>query len=94
MLRKSTDRQYLIRPCTVVYVLLMALTIVTWLIGKAGLSGINVSLLVLLFALIKGLLVGDYFMGLKTVRGIWRWPVILWLFIPGSLIAWAFISVA
>ena len=69
----------------------MGLTVVTWLIGKMGLSGLNISLLVLFFALIKGLLVGDYFMGLKTVRGIWRWPVRVWLFLPGALIAWAFI---
>ena len=44
----------------------------------------------LLFALVKGLLIGDYYMGLGSVRGLWRWPIILWLFVPGVLIAWAF----
>ena len=41
-------------------------------------------------ALIKGQLIGDYFMGLRSVSGIWRWVILLWLFIPGGLIATAF----
>ena len=61
------------------------------MIGKAGLSGFHVAFLVLLFALLKGLLIGDYFMGLRSVRGPWRWPIIIWLLVPGSLITWAFL---
>ena len=79
-----------VRPCTMVYLLLMALTLITWMIGKAGLGGSDITLLVLAFALIKGWLVGDYFMGLRNLRGFWRWPVILWLAIPGGMIAFAF----
>jgi len=86
-----TDQRYPIRPCTVVYIVLMALTIVTWLTGKLGLSGLNIALLVLLFAGVKGLLIGDFYMGLKGVRGLWRWTIIIWLLVPGSLITWAFI---
>jgi len=85
------DQRYLIRPCTVVYVVLIALTITAWMIGKTGLSGLHVALLVLLSAMAKGLLIGDYYMGLKGIRGLWRWPIIVWLFVPGSLITWAFI---
>jgi len=88
------DQRYLIRPCTVVYVVLIALTIVTWMIGKTGISGQHVAILVLLFALLKGLLIGDYYMGLRGIRGFWRWPIILWLLVPGSLISWAFIIAA
>lgn len=84
------DKPYLIRPCTLVYVSLLALTVSTWAIGHVGLSGIGISLLVLAFALIKGHLIGDYFMGLKGIRGFWRWIIFLWLFIPGGLIATAF----
>ena len=84
------DQPYLIRPCTVVFILLITLTILSWLIGKSGTSGLHVAMLVLLFALLKGLLIGDYFMGLRSVRGLWRWPIIIWLFVPGSLITWAF----
>jgi len=85
----STSR-ILLRPCTWVYVALMALTVVTWAVGRAGLSGLGLSMLVLGLALLKGGLVGDWFMGLRQVGGTWRWVVIIWLLIPGSLIAIAF----
>ena len=49
------------------------------------------SLLVLGFALLKGHLVADWFMGLRGVRGIWRWVVVVWLLIPGGLISLAFV---
>ena len=81
-----------IRPCTLVYVVLIALTVTTWLIGKTGYSGLGIALLVLAFALLKGLLIGDYYMGLKGVHGWWRWAIIIWLVVPGSLITWAFVS--
>ncbi len=79
-----------VRPCTFVWLLLMGLTLATWAIGYAGLAGPRITLIVLAFALIKGWLVGDYFMGLHRVRGIWRWPILLWLLIPGVIIAYAF----
>jgi cytochrome c oxidase subunit IV len=69
----------------------MSLTLLTWMIGKAGYSGLVISGLVLGVALIKGVLIGDYFMGLKTVYSAWRWLIIAWLVIPASLIAIAFL---
>jgi hypothetical protein len=80
-----------IRPCTRVYLVMIGLTLVTFAIGASGIGRLDAALLVLAFALIKGQLVGDYFMGLKRVRGPWRWVIFLWLFIPGSLIATAFV---
>lgn len=88
----TTYSRYPIRPCTFVYLLLMLLTVVTWGIGKAGLSGLEISLIVLVFAMIKGFLIGDYYMGLRGIRSIWRWVIIIWLMIPGSLITWTFIN--
>jgi cytochrome c oxidase subunit IV len=82
----------LLRPCTWVYLIMVALTLTTWGIGQMGLAGLQLSLLVLLFALIKGFLVGDYFMGLKGVQGLWRWPVLIWLLLPGGLITLAFVQ--
>ena len=41
-------------------------------------------------ALLKGHLVGDWFMGLCGLRGPWRWVVAIWLLLPGLLIALAF----
>jgi hypothetical protein len=66
------------------------LTVVTWAVGKAGLQGLPVALLVLFLALLKGQLIGDWFMDLRGRAGIWRWIIVLWLFIPGVLIATAF----
>lgn len=80
-----------IRTCTLVYGVMLLLTLVTWGIGVTGMSGLAVSLLVLVFALVKGQLVGDWFMGLRRVRGWWRWVVFVWLLVPGSLITIAFV---
>ena len=85
-----TGKSSLIRPCTLIYLLLMLLTFVTWYIGRSGMSGIGISLLVLGIALFKGQMIGDYFMGLKAVTGFWRWVIFIWLFIPGGLITYAF----
>jgi len=89
MISNSETRRWL-RPCTWTYLLLLGLTLVTWGIGRIGAGGLQISLLVLAFALLKGQLIGDWYMGLKGVHGIWRWVVALWLIIPGSLIGIAF----
>jgi len=80
-----------LRPCTWVYLVMMGLTLLTWSVAAAGLGGVMLSLLVLGFALLKGQLIGDYYMGLNRVSSGWRWLVIGWLTIPGSLITWAFL---
>ena len=80
-----------LRACTWVWLFMLLLTGITYGIGQQGLSGLGISLMVLFFALLKGHLVGAYFMGLNRVRGFWRWPVTLWLVIPGGLISIAFI---
>ncbi|MCP4076924.1 MAG: O-succinylhomoserine sulfhydrylase [Gammaproteobacteria bacterium] len=81
-----------VRPCTFVYILLMVLTVFTWYVGVSGLSGLSFAFLVLGLSLLKGHLIGDYYMGLKTVSGIWGWVIVIWLILPGSLIAIAFYS--
>ena len=86
----ASIKLYPVRPCTIVYIVLMGLTLATWLIGKAGISGLDISLLVLGFAAVKGLLIGDYYMGLRGLKSIWRWVIIIWLVIPGCLISWTF----
>ncbi len=84
------QQKFGLRPCTWVYLVLVGLTFVTFFIGQMGLSGLKVALAVLFIALLKGQLVGDFFMGLRRVKGLWRWPVFIWLFIPGTLITTAF----
>lgn len=83
-------KPYAVRPCTRVYLALVALTFVTFAVGQSGLEGLTVSLLVLGFALLKGHLVSDYFMGLNGLSGPWRWVILLWLILPGGLITLAF----
>ncbi len=79
-----------LRPCTRVFLILITLTGITYAVGELGLGGLPVSLSVLGLALLKGSLVGDYFMGLKGLRGPWRWVIVLWLLLLGGLIALAF----
>ena len=80
-----------IRACTWVWLIMMLLTFTTYLIGKAGIGGLTASMTVMGFALLKGQMLGDYFMGLRRLKGFWRWPVSLWLFLPGGLIGVAFL---
>ena len=79
-----------VRPCTLVYLVLVTLTVTTYLVGVAGVSGLAVALTVLLLALVKGFLIGDYYMELGGLKGPWRWVVLVWLLLPGGLIAIAF----
>ena len=90
-MRPSEAGRQLVRPCTLVYLGLVLLTGVTWAIGRFELGGLPVSMLVLAIALLKGHLIGDWFMGLRSVRGLWRWVVVIWLLIPGGLITFAFV---
>jgi hypothetical protein len=43
---------------------------------------------------LKGQLIGDFYMGLRWVSGLWRWAVLLWLLVPGGLITAAFLAAA
>ncbi|MFZ1538317.1 MAG: cytochrome C oxidase subunit IV family protein [Chromatiaceae bacterium] len=79
-----------LRPCTWVYLILIALTLITFTVGELGLGGLSFALLVLVIALIKGQLVGDFFMGLHGLRGPWRWVILIWLALIGGLITLAF----
>ncbi len=76
------------------YSVLLALTFVTFLVGEAGMGGVLVSVAVLGAALLKGHLLGDHFMGLAQVRGLWRWIVLFWLLFPATLIGTAFVLAA
>ena len=83
-----------LRPCTWVYLVLIALTFTTYAVGELGLSGLSFALLVLGIALVKGHLVGDFFMGLHGLRGPWRWVILIWLTLLGGLITLAFTRTA
>ena len=80
-----------LRPCTWVWLVLLALTALTLGIGEKGLSGLTVASIVLLLTVIKGKLVVDHFMGLRRVAWLWRSVMYGYLLIVGVLIALAYI---
>lgn len=84
----STSR--LIRPCTAVWLLLVALTGLTYLVGQAGFSGMAVVSFVLITTLFKSQMVVDYFMGLKQVRPFWRGLLFGYLLIVCGMIGLAY----
>ena len=80
-----------LRPCTVIWLLLLTLTVVTYVAAEWGLQGEGLVAGVLLIALFKGQLVADWFMGLRRVGSFWRPVLSGYLLIVGSFIAAAFL---
>lgn len=77
---------YLIRPCTWVWLILLALTLAAWGVGQLKLGGLTVVSAILLSTLIKGQMVVDFFMGLIRVRPFWRILLFAYLIIVIGLI--------
>ena len=80
-----------VRPCTLIWLTLIALTGVTYSIGDAGLGGRNVMLLVLAITLLKGQMIAGFFMGLRKASLLWRAIMGVYLVIVGSMIAVAYL---
>jgi len=87
---EDTNGKYAIRPCTVVWLILLVLTAITWFAGESGMSGPGTVALVMGLAFVKGQLVADRFMALKGVVGKFRWPVTIWLVLVCSAIGFAY----
>ncbi len=81
----------LLRPCTLIWLLLLALTVATYVAAELGLQGQGLVMGVLTIALIKGQLVADWFMGLRRVGSFWRPVLSGYLLIVGTFIAVAFL---
>jgi len=62
-----------------IWLLMIVLTLSTYLLGKQGLSGITVVLFLLLTAVIKGSLIIRDFMELRGVSFLWRAIMYGWL---------------
>ena len=82
-----------LRPCSLVLVMLVVLTLATYTVAEWGLADDGLTLLVLLFALLKAQLVADRFMGLRKVAGFWRPLLLVYLILLGSGIGLAFVLV-
>lgn len=84
--RRPSDRY-----TTAIWLALVALTLVTFNIGEAGLAGSGVMLTLLLIALVKGQMVAHYFMGLRQTSIWWRALVFGFFVVVGGLIALAYL---
>ena len=82
---------HFIRPCTRIWLVLMALTCTTFAIGETGWSGTAVMLTVLGTAVIKVEMVANFFMGLRRTRWLWRGIVLGWLITVSALITVAYL---
>jgi caa(3)-type oxidase subunit IV len=76
---------------TVIWLLLVALTVATFSIGEAGMAGKNIMLILLSIAMIKSQIVANYFMALRQTKLIWRLVMLLYFVIVGGLIALAYL---
>ena len=81
----------MLKPCSAVWLLLMAMTLLTFTLGGVSLDGRLLVLLVLGIAVVKAQLVADHFMGLRRVAGFWRPLVTAYLLILGAGIGLAFV---
>ncbi|HPN02220.1 MAG: cytochrome C oxidase subunit IV family protein [Methylotenera sp.] len=75
---------------TVIWLVLVALTIMTFCLGEAGMTGKGVMLTLLAITMIKSQLVANYFMGLRNTKLLWRAIMLVYFFIVGGLIALAY----
>ena len=76
---------------TAIWLVLVALTIVTFSLGEAGMSGKSVMLTLLAITMIKSQLVANYFMALRKTKFLWRAIMFGYFIIVGGLIAMAYL---
>ena len=78
------------KAATFNWLILLALTVLSFGVTKAGVPGSAALVPVLLATLFKGRIVIDRFMALQGVGGAWRWVVLGWLLLVLGLIGYAF----
>jgi hypothetical protein len=78
------------KAATFNWLILMALTALSFGVAEAGVPGSAALIPVLLATLFKGRIVIDRFMALQGVGGAWRWVVLGWLLLVLGLIGYAF----
>lgn len=88
----TTDKNYraLTNTNTVIFTGLILLTMFTWAMGQINISLPVTFTILLVTAVIKIQLIGDFFMHLYSVSGFWRWIITLWVIFTGTLITTAF----
>ena len=79
------------RFVTLIWLVLVILTIATFYIGERIVSGSAVMMSVLVISLIKGQLIANYFMGLRHVSWVWRGIILGYFVIVGGMVAVAYL---
>jgi len=74
-----------------IWLLMLVLTLSTYLMGNQGLSGISVVLFLLLTSMMKGIFIIRDFMGLRDVSFLWQAIMYGWLSMVCFLIAITYI---
>lgn len=87
----SNDRAQSKYFSTIIWLALLALTILTFSLGEAGMSGSRVMLTLLAITMIKSQLVVNYFMALRKTKFLWRAIMFGYFIVIGSLIAIAYL---
>ncbi len=81
------------KKLTIIWVILIALTLTTAYIGYLELSGLYIVGFILLTVTIKGQLIIDHYIGLKNVRGFWRLAMLGFVYvIPGIILTGYYLS--
>ncbi len=81
------------KKLTIIWVILIALTLSTAYIGYLELSGLYIVAFLLLTVTVKGQLIIDHYIGLKNVRGFWRLAMLGFVYIiPGIIFTGYYLS--
>lgn len=75
---------------TKIWILLVLLTLFAFGLGWLELLSFESFALLLFTTFIKGQLIADYFMGLKEIKGKYRFIPTIWLFVTLTLVALAY----
>lgn len=76
---------------TIIWCVLVVLTVVSFWLGETGMSGQKVMLSLLVITMIKSQLIAHYFIGLSKTRLLWRGMMFFYFVIVGGLIAIAYL---
>ena len=80
------------RHCTLIWLILLLLTGITYRFGDSVMHGAVVMLSVMGIAAFKVQLVVNYYMGLHRTRWLWRGIMLGWLLLVTGLISIAYLS--
>jgi cytochrome c oxidase subunit IV len=88
--QKTENNTY--ESSTVVWLVLVALTIVSFCLGETEMQGEAVMLTLLVITMIKSQLIANCFMGLHKTKLLWRGIMFSYFVVVGGLIALAYLK--